>query len=305
MQGAFYSQISAQTGSYSSPFFVKTLFNPSFNGAVDCTEAALAYKRNNLHEFMTAELQHYFDKQSSSVSILFSGEKQGNGILRGFSAGISYAHRFKVGHNKIINAGIKADYVHQSVDYNKLIFSNQIDYLEETIAPLSEQQTFAPVHTQDISAGISYFSKKYRMGIAVVHLDKFRTTQPPIFLPRLNLNIGRILTPQRSKQKIRLIPEIIYSLTFPNFHQLTYACQLKYKKIYSAIFIKHSPNIPSLSSAFQLGISFVKFRLSYTYEILISRKIPLPFHSNQVNLEYKFNCEKKRKKRNTIFCAKY
>ncbi len=297
-------KIYAQSILYSDPFFEKIAYNPSNIGIAVCPEALGAFKSSFSYNLMSFSINHYFEKYNSSLAVLFTNLSEAHNTLNTISGGIIYAYRIKTGPLSFINTALQIDYFQKNIENNKLIFSNQINPLTGNIISKNTDYFYKTVKKSDISIGFSFFNKQIRTGLSVHHFDKIFIKNDEFMLyPEIAFNFGKIFSVKRMDEKntIYLIPEMFYNNRY-NFHQLIYGFRLINNTFLTGIFLKQNLLLHSFSSTFLLGINFKKFRISYAYEIIFSKYISLPISSNQISLKYNFECLRKRKNQNTIFC---
>ena len=128
----FFSALSYGQGPQFTQFYASPLYlAPSFTGATDGSRAALNY-RNQWPELPGAfvtyafSLDHYFHKYKSGLGLLILRDEAGSARLGNTTAGLLYSYNFEVGHNWTMRPGINFNYTQQTIDYQSLIFGDQL-----------------------------------------------------------------------------------------------------------------------------------------------------------------------------------
>ena len=135
----------------------------------------------------------YIPALSGGIGLLVNVDRAGEGILNTTMAGFMYAFRLKVSDNFYINTALQATFVQKSLDWEKLIFPDQIDprwgiiHNTNEIPPENLTKNFA-----DFSAGIAGYGDRYYFGFSASHVttpnEGFTSTS---YLPvRFTLHAG-------------------------------------------------------------------------------------------------------------------
>jgi len=301
----FYS-LNAQDITFSDPYSEKILFNPAYSGLNECPEINLTYHKTFINDLYSTSYNQYFNKYNSGIGIVLSNFKQGNGAINNFKSDIIYTYKINIGAKKNLNTAFQASYIQQNINSDNLLFNNQINPVTGIISETSGEIFFQTYRNYDFSIGSSYFSNKYRIGIAVHHIDKiFNINKDAIINPALTIHLGKVFSvKKRSNQKKinTFTPEFIYNYQ-NNFNQIIYGFHIINNIFLTRIFIKHNLTFNSISGIFTLGLKYKNIRISYTYDILMTKYITIPTGGNQLSIRYDFNCRKKRNIKNTIFCS--
>ncbi len=306
----FFSQILylfAQSINYSDPLFEKLLYNSSLSGISECPEFQLGYKKSYSYDFMTFSYNQYFEKYKTGGGLLFQNLSEANGVIHTISGGIIINHKIQISERKLVNTGFRVDYFQKSINASTLIFSQQIDPYTGAVTSNHNENFNVSYKMIDITGGISYFDKKIRAGIAFNHIDKlFNKKYGSILYPEIAFNFGKIFSVTKNARKTDsyLIPEILYQYRYGT-HQIAYGLHLINNTFLTNIYLKQNILLQTLSGVFSFGINFKKFRISYAYELSISRYANIPTSSNQVMVRYQPECFKKRKNQNTIYCINF
>ncbi len=303
---SFFYSLQSQEITFSDPYTEKILFNPAYSGLSQCAEINLAYNKNFIYDYYSTSFNQFIDKYNSGFGIIISNNSQAKGAINNFKADLIYSYKIKLGKNKILNTAIQTSYIQQNINTSNLIFNDQIDPINGIISHTSGESFFQPYNTYDFTFGTSYISDTYRIGFAISHIDKiFNKSTNSIINPLYKLHIGKVFSIKNKdihKYLKSFTPEVIYNYQ-TGFHQIIYGFHIINNIFLTRIFVKHNLRFNSISNVFTFGLNYKRIRLSYTYDLLLTKNITLPIGGNQVSLRYNFNCRKKRNIKNTIFCT--
>lgn len=302
-----FSLLNAQNYNYSDPYSEKTLFNPAYSGLSEISEINLNYSKNFFNNLYSVGYNKFFKSYHSGLGILFFNTRMGKGAINNLNISLIYNYKLNINYKSIINTAIQISYIEESINSEKLIFSNQINPILQTIDS-NNYEFFGNIYrTYDFSFGSTYISNKYRTGLAVHHIDKFFNNSAGIIIkPKITVYFGKIFSVYISENshKLLITPEIIWQ-TQNNFHQLIYAVHGIYNIFLTRIFIKHNINFNTFESAISIGLNYTKFRFIYTYNISFTKYLSLPTSTNEISLRFNFGKQKKINVKNTIYCLNF
>lgn len=302
-----FSLLKAQNYNFSDPYTEKILFNPAYSGLSEISEINLSYSKSFFNDLYSLSYNRLFSRYNSGFGLLLSNNRLGKGAINNLNISGIYNYRLKINYKSILNTAIQITYFEQSVNSDKLIFSNQINPVTQTISSDNYEFFGNTFRTYDFSFGSSYISNKYRIGIAVHHIDKYFNNSATIIIkPEIIAYFGKIFSINISENshKLLITPEIIWQ-TQNNFNQLIYAVHGIYNIFLTRIFIKHNINFNTFESTISIGLNYTKFRLLYTYNISFTKYLYLPTSTNGISLRYNFGKRKKINIKNTIYCSEF
>jgi len=302
-----FSLSDAQNYQFPDVYSEKILLNPAFSGLSGFTEINLNYSVNFYNDLYSASYNKYFENIHSGIGFIAQNNRLGKGSLNNLSFSGIYSYKLKLNYKSIINTAIEIGYIEKSVNSEKLIFSNQINPITQIINPNVSEYFNKTYRTYQFSFGTSYISNKYRMGFSIHNIDKlFFNNNEDIIKPKFTAHFGKIFSVNlfENKNKLLITPEIIW-LSQNNFHQLIYAVHGIYNIFLTRFFLKQNLKFNIFESGITFGLNYVKFRLTYTYNISFTKYISMPFSSNQITLRYNFGKQKKINIKNTIYCSNF
>jgi type IX secretion system PorP/SprF family membrane protein len=235
------------------------------------------------------------------------------------TVGFSYAYDYKFSRYWSATGGIRATYCYRTLDYNKLIFGDQIGRGSSTsLQPVIPEK----VSFVDFSAGLLVFSSKKWFGISINHLNKPNQAflESNANLPRKGSIHGGINIPleKGGDGRVSQKPYITVASQYrfqQEFDQVDIG--LYYKKPYYFIgmwyrgiplFKAYKPGYSNHDAiAFLIGGSYKQLNIGYSYDITISKLTQVSGGSHEISLNYQFINPKKPKKHRTkiVPCPKF
>ncbi len=167
-----------------SQFYASPLqLNPAFAGVAYAPFIALNY-RSQYPTFGTAfttyaiSYDQYFDGIKSGIGLSIMGDNAGNGIYTKNYVDIHYSYRVDLTSQIAAKFGIEAGIIQSRLDWDKLIFYDQLDPLygatrpDGTVNPSAEKRPDNLATTViDVSTGILVYGAGFHAGLAVQHLN--------------------------------------------------------------------------------------------------------------------------------------
>ena len=155
---------------YSSPLYL----NPAFTGSDVCGRVSLTYRNqwpgiSKAYKTYLFSADHFVRKYNLGVGLLIGNDVAGTGELKTTVINPSIAYELRMGRRIVLRAGIQPGIGIVSIDYNKLVFGDQIARGGNvpTIENPTQTKTFF-----DIGAGILIHTEKYWLGTSFFHLNQ-------------------------------------------------------------------------------------------------------------------------------------
>ncbi len=297
----------AQNYNFPDIYSEKILVNPAYSGLSDYSEINLNFSVNFFNNLYSASYNQYFENLHSGIGIMAVNNRLGKGSINELNFSFIYSYKIKLNYKSIINTALQIGYFEQSVNSEKLIFSNQIDPVTNIINPNTSEFFNKTFRTYRFSFGTTYISNKYRTGFSIQNIDKLvYNNTDNIITPVYTAYFGKVFSVNLYNQnnKLLLTPEIIWQ-SQNNFHQLIYAVHGIYNIFLTRFFLKQNLKFNIFESGITIGLNYIKFRFTYTYNIAFTKYISLPFSSNQITLRYNLGKQKKINIKNTIYCSNF
>ena len=306
---------------YAAPIYL----NPAFTGANADSRLATTYRNQwaslpgSFNSFL-ASYDYYLHNLRSGVGILLTSDKAGTAGLGTNTVGFSYAYDYKFSRYWSATGGLRASYGYRTLDFNKLLFGDQIGRGASTSlqTPVPERVNFL-----DLSAGFLVFSSKKWIGVSFNHLNK---PNQAYLNEKANLPIkgslhGGINIPLEKgggEGRISDKPAIVVASMYrfqKDFDQVDLGFYYKKPNYFVGVWYRGLPLFkaykPGYSNhdavAFLIGGSYKQVNIGYSYDITISKLTMISGGSHEISLNYQFSNPKKPKKHRTkiVPCPKF
>jgi type IX secretion system PorP/SprF family membrane protein len=297
-----------------SQFYANPLYlNPALAGATECARVNLNY-RNQWPSLTKAFITYSatYDQNLSAINsgfgLIFMNDRQGDGALNSILIGAIYAYNLQVSEGLFIRLGAEASYYQQHLDWDKLIFADQINPNNGSISNISSQTPpeNASVAVADFSVGtiIRYYNQFF-IGFTADHL-----TQPNLsfyndtdnILPlkytlhggvNINASQGRLGNAYENDFVIQ--PQVLYMYQ-KDFQQLNAGLYLNKRPIVLGAWFRHNFQNPD-AVIILVGLSFKSIKFGYSYDVGLSKVGGEALGAHEISFAWDFCIynDKKRK----------
>lgn len=313
---------------YSSPLTLA----PSFAGMSKGSRIALTYRDqwpNLPGTFVTmgSSFDHYLRDLKSGVGVVFLRDRAGTGNLSLTSVGLVYSYDIKLNRFWHLRPGVQFKYAQRSLEFNKLIFGDQLTLDPNGSAPPSIEMP--PDNRKgyvDATTSVIAFNDQYWGGVTVDHL--FHPNQSllgeesrvpfkvsvyggaKIFLDkRHSYRRGRRGNDPR-EQSITLT--FLYK-TMSRYDQLDLGAYYYKNPLMLGVWIRGMPVIrEGLENrdavVFMIGYKANNLSIGYSYDFTISQLIGATGGSHEISIIYEFNLNSEiegRRRRAQIPCPMF
>jgi len=325
----FAMAVFAQDFQFSQFYSTPMLINPAFTGNTIQSRVTGNYRNQwaavpNSAGFNTYAFgyEHNFENFNSGLGLQFIHDRAGNGALRTTSVLLSYAYRFRLTRKFSIKPGLQFGLGSRSVNFNELVFNDQLQTGAGTSAAQQEYDNRSRNYL-DINVGAIGYGKYYWFGSSISHLNK-----PEIGLlgNGIKLDIkysvhGGYKFPIKKDIKKRLVSS--FTLTANYKHQgkrdqLDFGGYFSYSPVLFGLWYRGIPvkniesNLPNNDAIVVLaGYSKNGFTLGYSYDLTISKLSASTSggaHEISISMEMasrKSQRKRRRKSRLMIPCPKF
>lgn len=290
--GAVYGQDPVFSQFYSAPLQL----NPGLAGVAYKPNFAINYRNqwpslNKAYQTYALSYDQYFQDYNSGIGIYLQADDAGDGILKTQKAAAIYSYQLRVNREWQIKWGVELGVVQSRLNWEKLVFSDQLD---PEFGPISPGGTPIPgdeiqpedlnLTYVDIGTGGVIYSKKLYAGLSIKHLNSPRqsylgsvenlTAGLPL---RWNIHVGTELpVNQGNKGRIRafISPGMMYVKQGP-FWQLNVGTFVGMGDIYGGVWYRHAGSDPDAIIG-SVGLRKGLLRFTYSYDVTVS---PLSYKS--------------------------
>jgi type IX secretion system PorP/SprF family membrane protein len=237
-------------------------------------------------------------------------DQAGDGIYQNNSASGVYNYRLEASSSIVINAGFQATYQQMSIDWNRLVFADQLLNGGGT----SEIQPGLNKSLVDFSAGIlaGYRESAY-IGFAAHHLTQpdngFFPNSGSKQLMKMTVHAGALFNLESGglfdgdEQSLSLSPNLLY-MKQGDFQQLNAGVYLNMYPFVGGLWFRY--NFDNADAAIALlGFQFNQFKIGYTYDYTVSKLTNATGGAHEVSVAWQFGCPEKREKIKAIKCPSF
>ena len=305
--------VSAQDFQLTQFYANPTHLNPALTGSNSDTRIIASYRNQwpglpgSFNTFLLSA-DHYLHRFHSGVGIVLTKDRAGSMGLGTNSVGLNYAFDYKINQYWSAAIGIRPSYFYRTLDYNKLVFGDQIvrDASSSIQNPIPER-----IHFFDFSSGVILFSSKTWLGFSLDHVitpnESFlgKNADLPV---KGSFHGGRnIYLEKAGSGKLSLKPYFMVAFNYrfqEKFDQLDLGIYLKQPKFFVGIWYRGLPGLKHYAPgygnndalAILLGGVYKKTTFSYSYDLTISRLAGVSGGSHEISLTYYILNPKKPKK---------
>ena len=297
-----------------SQFYANPLYlNPALAGSGECGRINLNYRNqwpelSNAYTTYNASYDQSLPGINSGFGVQLMSDQQGDGALSRTTAAIFYVYKLKVSEPININFGVKVAYYQEHLNWDKLIFADQINSATGEVSNPSNETppSSFDISVIDFSAGavMSYYDMFF-VGLAVDHL-----TQPQMSFyddpdskldmkltvhGSANINLSEGMMGGYGKNDIMLQPRISY-MQQGKFHQINAGISVnKYPMVLGAYF-RHNFQNPDAVIVL-MGLTFNRLRIGYSYDITMSNVGGKAGGAHEISFAWDFCIYKQEKRR--------
>ena len=291
-QDPIFSQIS------SSPL----VLNPAFTGLSEDPRFAVNYRNQWTslpanYVTYSGSYDQFFKDYNSGVGLVLLMDNAGNGIYKTLKIGLNYSYRVQIDRKRFLRLGIEAAYDQNTLDWDKLIFLDQIhpvsgvsDVVSGEIRP--DNNTAGNF---DAGAGVLYYNSDFFIGLGAKHLNASKRGAFDVnansygrLSPRYTLISGfEFDLPGRTPflNKAILVP-IVALIKQGDFYQINAGATLELAPLRFGTHYRHT-SVNGDAIILSAGLEYDdQIRFTYSYDITIS-SIPMPTGgSHEIGLIY-------------------
>ncbi|MCC6834866.1 MAG: type IX secretion system membrane protein PorP/SprF [Cytophagales bacterium] len=300
-------KVLAQDPQFSQYYAAPLYLNPAFAGTSEDHRFIANYRNqwpNAARGFVTyafsydVNLNHY----NSGVGFLATVDQAGTAGMRSSQLNFLYSYKWNVSNKWVVSAGLNFGYAFRSIDLNRLIFGDQLQFDSDGNVPTDDQALFNLGNTQyfDFNSGVLAYNKNFWFGFAASHLNTpnrslvNQEAEVPIKTSfhggvRIPLYGG----PFKKEHISVLAPSFVYKKQ-GHFDQLDVGIHFLYDPIMMGVWYRGIPlqqnvrdNISQDAMVVILGFQFEKVELGYSYDFTVSELGPISGGAHEVAIKYK------------------
>ena len=300
----------AQDPVFSQFYFSPLQLNPALTGTVDAPVFHLNY-RNQWPQLSKAYLTYaasysqFFSKLNSGFGVSLLSDVAGNGIYNSNQLGLSYAYEVRMTDDLYFRTGLEANYVNKRLNWNKLIFLDQLDVetgpfnSSGAINPSAENRPSETINYFDFGFGALMHTRYFYAGVSMKHINAprdgfFRNNNSPELPLRMTIHAGSEI-PLKGYNKYKsstfLSPGILFTKQ-RQFYQLNLGSNIHFESLFGGLWYRHTfSNSDALIMVAGYEMKF--FKIVYSYDLTVSKLGVNTGGAHEISLIFNFENKKK------------
>ncbi|HEY9047994.1 MAG TPA: type IX secretion system membrane protein PorP/SprF [Ohtaekwangia sp.] len=298
----------AQDPEFSQYYAAPLYMNPAFTGTA-ADHRFIANYRNQWPNITTAfqtyavSYDYNMEKLNSGFGLLVTQDKAGSANMKSTQANFQYSYKVHLKDKWMLSTGLNFGLGFRSVDYNKLVFYDQLEFDQDGIRlPPPSNLNLQNTSYFDFGAGILAYSRKIWIGVSTAHLNRPNRslTNDEAEIPTKTSIHGGIRIPLyhgvfKRDRVAAIAPSFVYKRQ-GKFDQLDIGTYFLYEPVVVGLWYRGIPikqnvrdNISQDAVVVILGFQLKTFEFSYSYDITVSDLGPISGGAHELAL--KFNIE--------------
>lgn len=299
----------AQDPVYSQFYSAPLQLNPGLAGLHNAPAFTVNYRNqwpalNNAYQTYAVGYDQFFTDFNSGLGLYVQTDDAGDGILKTHKISGIYAYRVQVDRNWQLRLGIEAGVVQSRLNWNKLVFEDQIDAIDGPISPGGtpfptdevQPESFNQTYL-DIGTGFVLYNERFYLGTTLRHLNT-----PGLSFLGINQNLhGGIPLrwgvhtgaefPLRIGNNRNWMPFISPGMMFVSqgaSRQINVGTFLGLGEFYGGAWYRHANMNPDAIIA-AIGFRSGNVRITYSHDITISTLSHRSGGSHEVGIAFNFD----------------
>lgn len=281
----------AQDLVYSQFYITPMQYNSAFAGTVAYPHFTANYRLQwpgitNVYESYSAGYDQFFPSKNLGAGLLISSDDQGGGTLKTTSSKAVISYNLRFNGDWQIKFGVGSSLVQNSLDWDKLIFFDQIDPVTGAlnsagIPNLSGEVRPGSLNNRyfDLDLGMLLFTPRYYVGLSMLHangpsngfiVDQSNRTQNSIPI-LLSVHGGYQVVLQSDNKGVPttfISPNVLFS-SQSGFNQFNFGAYLQKDSVFGGLWLRHTlKNIDAI--IFSMGVNVGNLKIGYSYDMTSS-----------------------------------
>ncbi|MBX2917091.1 MAG: type IX secretion system membrane protein PorP/SprF [Cyclobacteriaceae bacterium] len=302
-------KLAAQDPQFSQYYAAPLYLNPAFTGTSEDHRFIANYRNqwpNAARGFVTyafsydVNLNHY----NSGIGLLATVDQAGTAGMRSSQLNFLYSYKWNISSKWVISAGLNFGYASRSIDLNRLIFGDQLQFDSDGNVPTDDPALFnlGNAHYFDFNSGVLAYNKNFWFGFSASHLNtpnRSLLDQEAIVPVKTSFHGGVRIPlyggPFKKERISVLAPSFVYKKQ-GDFDQLDLGIHFLYDPIMMGVWYRGIPlqqnvkdNISQDAVVIILGFQFEKIEVGYSYDFTVSELGPISGGAHEISIKYKLD----------------
>lgn len=305
----------AQDPEFSQYYAAPLYLNPAFTGTTNDHRFISNYRNqwpSVAQGYRTYALSYDYNLTglNSGFGFMAMQDQAGSAGMRSTEFNFLYSYKLPIANKWIISSGLNFGYASRSIDFNKLIFGDQLVLGSNSTIPTSDPILSNAGMTQyfDFKAGMLAYNRNVWIGFAANHINEPNRSllHQYAYVPlKISVHGGVRIPLYGGLLKRDRIPVLSPSFVYKrqaNFEQLDVGAYLLYESIIFGLWyrgipvIKNADRNPMQDAAVViLGFQFSQFEVVYSYDFTVSRLGPASGGAHELALKYLIEIPERKK----------
>jgi type IX secretion system PorP/SprF family membrane protein len=300
---------------YANPLYL----NPALAGSKICPRMTLNYRNqwpgiSKGFVSYSAAFDQNFQSLSGGLGIIAHADVAGGGALNTFSGSAIYSYRLQATRSIVINAALQAGYLQYRLNWDKLVFEDQIvPGTGEIISSAETPPSRLSVGDIDFAAGfLAGYNERLYLGAAIHHITMpdmaFYVGNSNKMDMRITAHAGALIDIKQGMQggdieDLSFSPNLVY-MQQGGFHQLNAGMYVNFFPFVSGLWFRHNFENPDALIVL-LGFQQARYKIGYSFDFTVSRISVRSGGAHEVSLAWQFDCPRKEFKYKAIKCPRF
>ncbi len=271
---------------YSAPLHL----NPAFAGVTYAPRITFNYRNQwpswpNAFVTYAATYEQPLEELNSGLGVILMTDDAGDGIYQTHRLRGVYSYQINTRSDFAIKFGIEAGIIQTRLDWNRLVFLDQLDPLTGEVdgegnPNISEEQPPENLNTTvfDIGAGVLAYGKRFYGGLSVKHLnrpiDQLLDVNENLVVGmplRLNAQLGAefVMGGGNNPNSPSFISPNVVFIRQADFMQVNLGAYASYDQVFAGLWYRHTAENPDAAIA-SVGYRYGVFQMGYSYDFTLS-----------------------------------
>lgn len=315
-----------------SQFYAAPLYlNPAFTGSSERGRAGLNFRRqwpafNHSFTTVSAFTDYHMKNLNSGVGLIVNQHQEDFLGFQSTEVGFLYAYKLKVAENLVLRAGAQGSLFSKNVNFEDLIFGDQIDIVNGQALGASGEVLNVDANSTflSLSSGLLLYTNDFWFGASVHHINQpnqsFMDQNSPL-KRKYSFHIGYkfdLASGNRLRSLSYQFQERSFTLAANykrqgGFSQFDFGAQLYLQPLVFGLSYRGLPFSP-LENLFNsdalitlVGVELNQnVSMAYSYDFTISKLANASGGAHEISLTFRFGKVSRRSRRDTILpCFKY
>jgi type IX secretion system PorP/SprF family membrane protein len=318
----------AQDQEFSQYYAAPLYLNPAFVGTTS-DHRFIANYRNQWPNIARGYVSYAFSydynlyNYNSGIGFLATVDQAGTAGMKSTQLNFLYSYKINIAKKWVISSGLNFGYAVRSIDFNKLLFGDQLQFDATGKVPTDDPAFFnlGNAHYFDFKAGMLAYNKDFWIGFSANHINEPNRSllNQESYVPfKLTIHGGVRIPLYTGTFKKSSIPVLSPSFVYKkqgNFEQLDIGAHFLYQPIIMGLWYRGIPlnknvqgNLSQDAIVVLLGFQFDRVEIVYSYDFTVSSLGPISGGTHEVALKYRMGIamnSKAKKRERFIPCPTF